>query len=198
MCKEKNMSQKSKKIIFIQIMYCIFVMCLIFNTKTYSKYTNFSEGERIFETANWKVKIENIDITKQKECNIDILLNTDDNKYVTEGKVAPGITANGTFTLDTSGSEVTIKYIITPGKIMYNEEEFLDFKIKMIKANNKILECENGEYTDIIELENINELIEFTIVVEWQSNDDEEDTIKGIETRDLSIPINVRVEQYCE
>ena len=79
-----------------------------------------------------------------------------------------------------------------------NEEEFLDFKIKMIKANNKILECENGEYTDIIELENINELIEFTIVVEWQSNDDEEDTIKGIETGDLSIPINVRVEQYCE
>ena len=192
------MSQKSKKIIFIQIMYCIFVMCLIFITKTYSKYTNFSEGERIFETANWKVKIENIDITKQKECNIDILLNTDDNKYVTEGKVAPGITANGTFTLDTSGSEVTIKYIITPGKIMYNEEEFLDFKIKMIKANNKILECENGEYTDIIELENINELIEFTIVVEWQSNDDEEDTIKGIETGDLSIPISVRVEQYCE
>ena len=192
------MSQKSKKIIFIQIMYCIFVMCLIFITKTYSKYTNFSEGERIFETANWKVKIENIDITKQKECNIDILLNTDDNKYITEGKVAPGITANGTFTLDTSGSEVTIKYIITPGKIMYNEEEFLDFKIKMIKANNKILECENGEYTDIIELENINELIEFTIVVEWQSNDDEEDTIKGIETGDLSIPIHVRVEQYCE
>lgn len=192
------MSQKSKKTIFIQIMYCIFVMCLIFVTKTYSKYTNFSEGERIFETANWKVKIENIDITKQKECNIDILLNTDDNKCVTEGKVAPGITANGTFTLDTSGSEVTIKYIITPGKIMYNEEEFLDFKIKMIKANNKILECENGEYTDIIELENINELIEFTIVVEWQSNDDEEDTIKGIETGDLSIPINVRVEQYRE
>ena len=192
------MSQKSKKIIFIQIMYCIFVMCLIFITKTYSKYTNFSEGERIFETANWKVKIENIDITKQQENNIDILLNTDDNKYVTNGKIAPGITANGTFTLDTSGSEVTIKYIITPGKIMYNEKEFSDFKIKMIKANNKILECENGEYTDIIELENINELIEFTIVVEWQSNDDEEDTIKGIETGDLSIPINVRVEQYCE
>ena len=198
MYKEKNMSQKSKKIIFVQIIYCIFVICLIFITKTYSKYTSFSEGERLFETANWKVKIENIDITKQQENNIDILLNTDDNKYITEGKVAPGITANGTFTLDTSGSEVTIKYIITPGKIMYNEEEFSDFKIKMIKANNKILECENGEYTDIIELENINELIEFTIVVEWQSNDDEEDTIKGIETGDLSIPINVRVEQYCE
>ena len=192
------MSQKSKKIIFVQIIYCIFVICLIFITKTYSKYTSFSEGERLFETANWKVKIENIDITKQQENNIDILLNTDDNKYVTNGKVAPGITANGTFTLDTSGSEVKIKYIITPGKIMYNEEEFSDFKIKMIKANNKILECENGEYTDLIELENINELLEFTIVVEWQSNDDEEDTIKGIETGDLSIPINVRVEQYCE
>lgn len=192
------MSQKSKKIIFIQIMYCIFVMCLFFITKTYSKYTSFSEGEKIFETANWKVKIENIDITKQKECNIDVLLNTDDNKYVTNGKIAPGITANGTFTLDTSGSEVSIKYIITPGKIMYNEKEFSDFKIKMIKANNKILECENGEYMDLIKLENINELIEFTIVVEWQSNDDKEDTIKGIETGDLSIPINVRVEQYCE
>ena len=192
------MSQKSKKIIFVQIIYCIFVICLIFITKTYSKYTSFSEGERLFETANWKVKIENIDITKQQENNIDILLNTDDNKYVTNGKIAPGITANGTFTLDTSGSEVTIKYIITPGKIMYNEEEFLDFKIKMIKANNKILECKNGEYTDLIELENINKLIEFTIVVEWQSNDDEEDTIKGIETGDLSIPINIRVEQYCE
>lgn len=192
------MSQKSKKIIFIQIMYCIFVICLIFITKTYSKYTNFSEGERIFETANWKVKIEDTDITRQKESNIDILLNTDYNKYVTNGKVAPGITANGTFTLDTSGSEVKIKYIITPGKIMYNEEEFSDFKIKMIKANNKILECKNGEYTDVIELENINELIEFVIVVEWQSNNDEEDTIKGIETGDLSIPINIRVEQYCE
>ena len=192
------MSQKSKKIIFIQIMYCIFVICLIFITKTYSKYTSFSEGEKLFETANWKVKIENIDITKQQENNIDILLNTDDNKYVTNGKIAPGITANGTFTLDVSNSEVKIKYIITPGKIMYKEKEFTDFKIKMIKANNKILECKNGEYTDLIELENINELVEFTIVVEWQSNDDEEDTIKGIETGDLSIPINIRVEQYCE
>ena len=192
------MSQKSKKIIFVQIMYCIFVMCLIFITKTYSKYTSFSEGERLFETANWKVKIENIDIIKQQENNIDILLNTDDNKYVTNGKIAPGITANGTFTLDTSGSEVTIKYIITPGKIMYNEKEFSDFKIKMIKANNKILECQNGEYTDLIELENVNELIEFTIIVEWQSNDDVEDTIKGIEAGELSIPINIRVEQYCE
>ena len=192
------MSQKSKKIIFVQIIYCIFVICLIFITKTYSKYTSFAKGERLFETANWKVKIENIDITKQQENNIDILLNTDDNKYVTNGKIAPGITAKGTFTLDPAGSEVTIKYTITPGKIKYNEKEFSDFTIKMIKANNKILECKNGEYTDVIELENINELIEFMIVVEWQSNNDEEDTIKGIETGDLSIPINVRVEQYCE
>ena len=192
------MSQKSKKIIFVQIIYCIFVICLIFITKTYSKYTSFSGGEKLFETANWKVKIENKDITKQKECNIDILLNTDDNKYVTSGKIAPGITANGTFTLDTSGSEVTIKYIITPGKIMYNEQEFSDFKIKMIKANNKILECENGEYTSLIDLENVNELIEFIIVVEWQSNNDVEDTIKGIETGDLKIPITVRVEQFVD
>ena len=42
--------------------------------------------------------------------------------YVTNGKIAPGITANGTFTLDTTNSEVAIKYIITPGKIMYNEK----------------------------------------------------------------------------
>lgn len=192
------MSQKSKKIIFIQIMYCIFVVCLIFITKTYSKYTSFSEGEGVFETANWMVKIENVDVTTQEESNIDITLNTDGNRYVTEGKVAPGITANGTFTLDTSGSEVAIKYIITPGKIMYNGEEFSDFKIKMIKANNKILECVNGEYTDLIELENVNQLIKFVIVVEWESNNDEEDTIKGIETGDLSIPINIIVEQYCE
>lgn len=192
------MSQKSKKIIFIQIMYCVFVICLIFISKTYSKYTSFSEGEKVFETADWNVKIENIDITKQDESNIDIILNTDDNKYVKEGKIAPGITANGTFTLDVSNSEVKIKYIITPGKIMYKENEFTDFKIKMIKANNKILECKNGEYTDLIELENVNELIEFTIVVEWQSNDDVEDTIKGIEAGELSIPINIRVEQYCE
>ena len=81
---------------------------------------------------------------------------------------------------------------------MYKEKEFTDFKIKMIKANNKILECQNGEYTDLIELENVNELIEFTIIVEWQSNDDVEDTIKGIEAGELSIPINIRVEQYCE
>lgn len=191
------MSQKSKKIIFIQIMYCIFVICLIFITKTYSKYTSFSEGEKLFEAANWEVKIQNIDITQKKEYNIDILLNTDENKYVERGKVAPGITANGTFTLDTSNSEVAIKYIITPGKIMYNEEEFSDFKIKMIKANNKILECENGEYTSIIDLENVNELIEVMIVVEWQSNNDKEDTIKGIETGNLKIPITVRVEQFC-
>ena len=43
------MSQKSKKIIFIQIMYCTFVMCLIFITKTYSKYTNFSSSFFILE-----------------------------------------------------------------------------------------------------------------------------------------------------
>ena len=57
-------------------------------------------------------------------------------KYVTNGKIAPGITANGTFTLDPSGSEVAIKYIITPEKIMYNEKEFSDFTIKMIKATS--------------------------------------------------------------
>ena len=192
------MSKKSKKIIVIQIIYCIFVICLIFITKTYSLYTSFSEGEKLFEVANWAVKIQNIDITQKQEYNIDILLNTDENRYVEKGKVAPGITANGTFTLDTSNSEVAIKYIITPGKIMYNEEEFSDFKIKMIKANNKILECENGEYTSLIDLENVNELIEFIIVVEWQSNNDVEDTIKGIETGDLKIPITVRVEQFVD
>ena len=192
------MSKKSKKIIVIQIIYCIFVICLIFIIKTYSKYTSFSEGEKLFEVANWAVKIQNIDITQKQEDNIDILLNTDENRYVEKGKVAPGITANGTFTLDTGNSEVAIKYIITPGKIMYNEEEFSDFKIKMIKANNKILECENGEYTSLIDLENVNELIEFIIVVEWQSNNDVEDTIKGIETGDLKIPITVRVEQFVD
>ena len=192
------MSKKSKKIIVIQIIYCILVICLIFIIKTYSKYTSFSEGEKLFEVANWAVKIQNIDITQKQEYNIDILLNTDENRYVEKGKVAPGITANGTFTLDTSNSEVAIKYIITPGKIMYNEEEFSDFKIKMIKANNKILECENGEYTSLIDLENVNKLIEFIIVVEWQSNNDVEDTIKGIETGDLKIPITVRVEQFVD
>ena len=68
----------------------------------------------------------------------------------------------------------------------------------MIKANNKILECENGEYTSIIDLENVNKLIEIMIVVEWQSNNDVEDTIKGIETGDLKIPITVRVEQFVD
>ena len=192
------MSKKSKKIIVIQIIYCILGICLIFITKTYSKYTSFSEGEKLFEVANWAVKIQNIDITQKQEYNIDILLNTDENRYVEKGKVAPGITANGTFTIDTSNSEVAIKYIITPVKIMYNEEEFSDYKIKMIKANNKILECENGEYTSLIDLENVNELIEFIIVVEWQSNNDVEDTIKGIETGNLKIPITVRVEQFVD
>ena len=59
------MSKKSKKIIVIQIIYCIFVICLIFITKTYSKYTSFSEGEKLFEVANWAVKIQNIDITQK-------------------------------------------------------------------------------------------------------------------------------------
>ena len=100
---------RTKRGIFIALVLVLLVYII---GSTYARYTNTSTLNGKVQMAEWQVKINTEDMNATATTQ-DVTLTLEDNEFVSDDRIAPDRTGYFDITLDPTGSEVAIDYIIS-------------------------------------------------------------------------------------
>lgn len=192
--KERYKSSGKKRKFKFFVFYLLLATFLIFYS-TYSRYTTIEEGQPKAYIANWKVKINNEDITnKQTLSNMITLVPDTSRETTTDNKLAPGKTGFFDIIIDPTGTEVAIEYTINfditnlPTGIILTNYEIIEDGISTNFTNTSIFGIINLTETEQALDENNKKTIR--VYWEWQKDTTEIPTEEDI--YDISVTINVR------
>ena len=108
---------RSKEVTKRKIYFSLFMICLALSLSTikdtYAKYITSANGDANINIARWKILVNNIDISQNKELTNIITPVFEGNDNIASGVIAP--TAEGYFDIliDASNTDVSLKYEIT-------------------------------------------------------------------------------------
>lgn len=206
MNKQDEKSKKKRNILLILLL--IIAVAVAVGT-TYSRYMSTGTANAKAEIAKWQVKLngENMSTTPITK---DVELTYVSNDYVKSDKIAPGRKATFDITLDPTGSEVAIDYILKVDVSAITGISDANSKIAVTGAKYKIgnegAEQEatiTGEDGVVIsetlqEVENGN-IVTMTVTLEWDNNEDNlssHDTANGAAGGTITVPVTVTAQQH--
>lgn len=202
---------KKKKVLILVAILIIIVLIL---RATYSKYTNEANAIVKERIGQWVIKVNDQDITENvKEFEIsDFVWNWSDTSHVKEPKVAPGMTGNFNLKIDSTGTDVSIKYTITIDEAALRKIADIDLEITGVilngeeqtlsKDENENIVIERIKKLEQIKSENETDRIDnLNVEITWKNDDTEEtnkkDSIVGsVANTQITMPIKVDVIQY--
>lgn len=168
--------------------------------KTYALFESNLDGTVNNPIGKWNIKLNDILVSSSEEkiITIDKFI-YDNNDMVRDGYIAPGSSGYFDLILDTTGTEVAIKYNIAVDlDKIENENITLD-----VKAMNgvAVASADSGGYSGVLSLDDINNnaQIILRLMINWNNDIDYDstDTELGIKLDSkLEVPIKINVEQY--
>ena len=185
-----------------KVLFMIFLLLFIYfikNVQTYSKYNTENDGRDSTTVAQWNVKIGKNNMNNGYDFSNELVLKTENNKNVIEGKIAPGTSISTQFSLDCSECETSLKYIVKPSQIKCDEREDSRFIVASIdnEKNTMQYDEEQDYYFGIVDTRDTYKIINIKATVNWKIDDEnnEADTESGVENSIIILPLTVRVEQ---
>lgn len=190
-------NKKINKVLFM-VLLLIFIYFMK-NVQTYSKYNTEIDGRDYTTVAQWNVKIGQNDLNGEYNFSNELVLKTENNKNVIDGKIAPGTSISTQFSLDCSGCETSLKYIVKPSQIKCNEKEDSRFTVTSIDNEKNTMQYDDTEkyYFGIIDVKDAHKIINIKATVNWNNEDGNNvaDTESGVNNSIIVLPLTVRVEQ---
>ena len=193
------MSYNKKMNKVLCMIFLLFFIYFIKNVQTYSKYNTENDGRDSTTVAQWNVKIGQNNLNDGYDFSNELVLKTENNKNVIEGKIAPGTSISTQFSLDCSECETSVKYIVKPAQIKCDEKEDSRFIVASIDNEKSTMKYDEEEdyYYGIIDLRDTYKVINIKAIVKWNNDDKNNvaDTENGVENSIIVLPLTVRVEQ---
>ena len=191
---------KKKILIFVSIIALIVTIIII--SITYSLFQSNLQGSVIVQTANWKILINNTDISSGTQHSFVIdKINIIGSNHTKDGKIAPGEYGNFDVLIDATNTNVSIRYDIYFDFSNLEGTKISILSIEETEAGKELIQTGNNLYTGIMSLNEISKGIKNKITVNLVWNEDEttnkEDTeIGSIVNNTIQIPISIKVTQY--
>lgn len=190
-------NKKINKVLFM--IFLLFLIYFIKNVQTYSKYNTENDGRDSTTVAQWNVKIGKNNMNNGYDFSNELVLKTENNKNVIEGKIAPGTSISTQFSLDCSECETSLKYIVKPSQIQCDGKEDMRFVVTSInnEKNTMIYDEEEKYYFGVVDTKDAYKIINIKATVNWYNDDENNvaDTESGVENSIIVLPLTVRVEQ---
>lgn len=189
-------------------MLLILAIALYLISGTYSRYTWKGESTGTVAVAKWQVGLNDNQTTT---LNIDF--NVDGNTDVVNGKIAPGSTATGAFSINPNGSETSVDYKLIIDETALENIGGAKLKISHVLAGDVELEAQaDNSYTGTIQLNGSAlteaDTVNVKIQVKWEDDGttadnltengygNNVDTKLGLEGKTLQIPVKVQMQQH--
>ena len=187
----------------ILLVVCVVVLIgFILEVKsTYSLFETNGTGDVELETASWKIKVNNIDVTQFRDISSTFDLgniNWVSNGHVKDGYGAPGLTGSLSIDIDPMDTDVSFVYELTFDFSNIDNEEFLIDSVSVTNGGT-IIRTGKYSYTGIVPLSEIQQKKVYNVVVSFVWNNQEEnnynDYLLGIR-ENVEIPVRVHLLQY--
>lgn len=192
-----NYNKKINKVLFM--IFLLFLIYFIKNVQTYSKYNTENGGRDSTTVAQWNVKIGENNMNNGYDFSNELVLKTENNKNVIDGKIAPGTSISTQFSLDCSECEASLKYIVKPSQIKCNGQEDSRFIVTSINNEKNTMQYDEEEdyYYGIVDIKDAYKVMNIKATVTWNNDDgnNEADTESAVENSTIVLPLTVRVEQ---
>ena len=192
-----NYNKKINKVLFM--IFLLFLIYFIKNVQTYSKYNTENGGRDSTTVAQWNVKIGENNMNNGYDFSNELVLKTENNKNVIDGKIAPGTSISTQFSLDCSECETSLKYIVKPSQIKCNGQEDSRFIVTSINNEKNTMQYDEEEdyYYGIVDIKDAYKVMNIKATVTWNNDDgnNEADTESAVENSTIVLPLTVRVEQ---
>ena len=188
------MMKKRKTKILLALLTLI--LCITQIKQTYAKYLESKEGNTDFTIANWKITVNDKDITEATSMTSLINPVYIENENIADGVIAPQSEGYFDLNIDASKTQVSFKYSIkinTP-----DDSAVTDLKITGYKLNdNSIVNVNNSsEITNTINYNSTNKTIKIRVYFKWidgenETMDNKKDTQASINKEKAKLKINL-------
>ena len=183
------------------LLYVSFIALALFTFGlTLALFENNATAVVVPDIGKWIITLndELISSGVSEDITIDNFI-YEENQYVDAGYIAPGGSAYVDLVLDATECDVAVRYDIT-----FNLEDtsYADNIIFSISDTyNATVKTDENTYSGVISLDSIEneEVITLRVSVDWQDLQayDDDDTLLGKEEEQkISVPINIRLNQY--
>lgn len=165
---------KDKKIKLIIAIIALFV-CIVEIKETYAKYIESKNGDAQFTVANWKIMINNSDITDG--ASLSSLINPvyETNTNISDNVIAPGSQGYFDLDIDATNTQVSFTYDITISPSQ--ESDVTDLIVYAYKINNgQTINISDNSQTITNRINNIDQVKSFTLRIyfRWQEGQGEQ------------------------
>lgn len=192
---------KKRKLV---IAICALVICITQIQQTYAKYLDSKEGDTDFKVAQWKILVNNQDITEAATMSSLINPVYIENEHMKDGVIAPGRKGYFDLTIDSSSTEVSFQYNIS---IMNSENSSVkDLKITGYQINDSTLipvQDALNNIHDIIYYNNPTKVNKIRVYFEWidgngETMDNASDTNASIQGQNAKLKVNLSFTQVAQ
>lgn len=189
------------KILFLLIM-CIVILLIYKIIDIYALFHSEMEGNVQFENGTWNITVNGEDITTGTEAEFVIdLIDTTQNDYVKQGKLAPGLSGSFEIAINPQDTNVSVRYDITLNQEELGGSNLTIKSIEEVEKGYELIQTAENTYTGVIPLADITNGVNHKIKleIEWQDdglNNESDTQIGKNETHKLQIPITVHAIQY--
>ncbi len=196
----KNLKNVKKFFMVLTIIMLVITIYLV--SKTYAVFYSEAQGNFTSNIAKWDIKVNNQEVTGRTEKDFSIdACNIINDANVKDGKIAPGSEGNFNIQIDSTDTQVSIRYDITIDK-----EKLEEYRISVDSVTEKnnltnIIKTSESTYTGIIPITQINNKVvdNINILFKWKNDEtkNDNDTLIGtIANSKTNIPINITFSQY--
>ena len=194
------MKNTKKVFIILTLLMTVFTIYQIVNT--YALFESRLSGTSQIPVGRWNIDLNGSDITSGVTQNFLIdSFNIEQNEYISENKIAPGLSGYFEIEIHPKDTQVSIRYDITIDNSNVAEQRIKLVSVTETNNTNKIIRTGPNTYTAIIPLENINttyfDIVKTAFV--WENNEEynEQDTAIGTKYNpSIAIPIAFTATQY--
>jgi hypothetical protein len=193
----KNIIKNKTRIILYSL---VLVLTLITIRVSFALFENNASAVVNPNIGRWIITLNNELISSgyTQDIVIDDFI-YEENEYVESGVIAPGGSAYVDLVLDATECDVAVRYDITFNLEDTNYEDNISFSIN--DTYDATIRTDENTYSGVISLDSIEdgETITLRVNVDWNDSQeyDESDTSLGlVEDQTISVPINIRLNQY--
>ncbi len=186
---------------FLMVITPLFFLITIYLiVDTYSLFESNHLTTTNISLGKWQILINGTEVDPVSSNFTIDAINWDENTFVKEGKVAPGMSGYFDIEINANTTDVSVRYDITFDFSNLNQDQI---SIESITEINDYTLTKTGEntYTGVILLEDIqdSEVHTIRVVIAWDNDEDNNDidsALGSVFDNTIEIPITVDVEQY--
>ena len=190
---ENNKKKNKKKLVLLVILIGAFY--LLFNV-SYSSYESEADARVNADTSKWHIEINGNDVSDSPTQIITVDDVEWDSTHTRSGKIGPGSTGTAEFTLDCTGTEVSLDYEF------YFKDSTVDpdliLTVTNVTSTTSLTNNGNNHYTGRLNLTDINNGVKpvITVSLEWVNDDSVNDLDKDIGADSSYLLVDFNATQY--